>query len=195
MVFLPTLLNNLSTQAHPQKLLLKSKELGNDGHMKQATLCYPMTETSILLGKKKSRFGAGKWNGFGGKIEEGETPKCAAVRELQEECGIKTNEDALQKIGVLLFHFNNVPTFLVHAYTTTNWIGEAEETDEMAPQWHNLSTIPYKEMWKADRIWLEEALRGKKVAANIHFLTKGVPGKDPEEFDRIEYDETLWSEE
>ena len=34
----------------------------------------------ILLGLKKRGFGVGKWNGFGGKVEPGETIPQAAAR-------------------------------------------------------------------------------------------------------------------
>ena len=34
----------------------------------------------ILLGLKKRGFGVGKWNGFGGKLEKGETPLDSAHR-------------------------------------------------------------------------------------------------------------------
>ena len=43
---------------------------------------------SVLLGMKKRGFGVGKWNGFGGKVENGETVFDGAMRELQEECSI-----------------------------------------------------------------------------------------------------------
>lgn len=36
---------------------------------------------SVLLGWKKRGFGAGKWNGFGGKLEEGETMLECAKRQ------------------------------------------------------------------------------------------------------------------
>ena len=39
----------------------------------------------MLLGMKKRGFGTGKWNGFGGKVEVGETVADAAQRELEEE--------------------------------------------------------------------------------------------------------------
>ncbi len=55
-------------------------------NMKKATLCIPITRSRILLGRKKVRWGAGKLNGFGGKIEKGETPKETTIRELKEEC-------------------------------------------------------------------------------------------------------------
>jgi len=37
---------------------------------------------------KKRGFGVGKWNGYGGKLEEGESIERCATRELEEECGI-----------------------------------------------------------------------------------------------------------
>ena len=36
----------------------------------------------VLLGLKKTGFGAGKWVGLGGHIEDGEKPVSAAVREV-----------------------------------------------------------------------------------------------------------------
>ena len=42
--------------------------------MRDTTLCFPVnTAGDILLGRKKRGFGVTKWNGFGGKIETGET--------------------------------------------------------------------------------------------------------------------------
>ena len=35
--------------------------------MKPTTLCFVVTDTQILLGRKKRGFGADKMNGFGGK--------------------------------------------------------------------------------------------------------------------------------
>lgn len=37
----------------------------------------------ILLGMKKRGFGVGKWNGFGGKIEENETTEEGAKRYVE----------------------------------------------------------------------------------------------------------------
>lgn len=39
---------------------------------------------SILLGMKKRGFGKGKWNGFGGKVQNGETMlECAKRHEVK----------------------------------------------------------------------------------------------------------------
>ena len=59
---------------------------------KRLTLLLLRSNGRILLGRKKRGFGAGKANGFGGKVEVGETILQAAVREMQEECGV-TVED------------------------------------------------------------------------------------------------------
>ena len=37
------------------------------------TLCCIYNNGRILLGMKKRGFGAGRWNGFGGKVHDGET--------------------------------------------------------------------------------------------------------------------------
>jgi len=42
-----------------------------------------LNEGKIILGMKKRGFGVGRWNGFGGKVEEGETIGDAAHRELE----------------------------------------------------------------------------------------------------------------
>ena len=162
------------------------------GLMRHTTLCIPITDSEILLGKKKVRWGAGKWNGFGGKLEDGETPEEATVRELEEECGLCADKNSLEKVAITVFYFNGKAKFLMHTYLVRNWYGKPIESDEMLPQWHSLKKVPYNEMWKADSIWLEKVFNGEKVAAHVHFKIKGTPGKDEETFDRIEYDDSLW---
>lgn len=47
---------------------------------KVLTLAFIRETSRILLGLKKKGFGEGRWNGFGGKVEPGETIHEAAVR-------------------------------------------------------------------------------------------------------------------
>ena len=60
--------------------------------MKLATLCYVMKDNNTLMiyrNKKENDYHMGKWNGLGGKMENGETPEECAVREVWEEAGLK----------------------------------------------------------------------------------------------------------
>jgi 8-oxo-dGTP diphosphatase len=49
----------------------------------------PRLEHVVLIEKRRPGWQAGKHNGVGGKIEEGETPDQAMVREFREETGVE----------------------------------------------------------------------------------------------------------
>lgn len=51
----------------------------------------------VLLEKEKPDYQQGRYNLPGGKVEPGETPKDAALREFWEETGIQLNE--VEKYG------------------------------------------------------------------------------------------------
>lgn len=53
---------------------------------KLLTLVFIRNGMDILLGYKKRGFGQGKWNGFGGKLMEGESIEDAAKRLVQQAC-------------------------------------------------------------------------------------------------------------
>ena len=65
----------------------------------------------VLLGMKKRGFGLGKWNGFGGKVEPGETVPAAALRELEEEACVTAAGAELR--GKITFTFQTIPDVLV----------------------------------------------------------------------------------
>ena len=120
---------------------------------------------------KKSGFGAGRYNMFGGKCKPGEDLETAAVRELQEEAGVSTTRDMLQRRGELAFVFPSTPDWdqIVHVYVVREWTGEPQETGEMKPEWFSVSRIPYDEMWPADCHWLPQVLEGKSVTARFEY--------------------------
>lgn len=140
--------------------------------MRDTTLCFPVnTAGDILLGRKKRGFGVTKWNGFGGKIETGETFRQCAVRELWEETGMRADESDLKLVGLLDFQFVAQPEWnhLGYVYFVHRYDGIPKETEEMQPAWFNIHTLPYDEMWKGDRIWIPMILQGKKIQGTVLF--------------------------
>lgn len=136
--------------------------------MKILTLVVIYDKDKILLGMKKRGFGAGRWNGFGGKVHEGESLHDSAQRELQEEAGIIAHD--LQNRGKLLFTFENEGDDLeVNLFSANTFSGELVETDEMKPKWFKINEIPYAEMWADDPFWMPLLLSGKNITGSMHF--------------------------
>uniref|UniRef100_A0A8C3JMT2 Oxidized purine nucleoside triphosphate hydrolase n=1 Tax=Calidris pygmaea TaxID=425635 RepID=A0A8C3JMT2_9CHAR len=92
------------------------------------TLVLVVQPTRVLLGMKKRGFGAGLWNGFGGKVQLGESIEEAARRELLEESGLTV--DTLQKMGRITFEFvGNSELMDVHIFRADEFHGEPTESE------------------------------------------------------------------
>lgn len=141
--------------------------------MNDKTLVFPIYGSQVLLGMKKVRFGAGKWNGFGGAVEEGETPLDGAIRELYEEAGIKPGKIDFK--GIVKFRFSDKSEWDqdVHLYLAYDCVGEPIESDEMLPKLFPLDSVPYAEMWAGDEYWLEPLLNKNYVEALVTFNAEG----------------------
>jgi len=113
-------------------------------------------------GPQESRLCAGKYNGFGGKIENGETPALAAIRELWEECGARVALEDLRPVAYLDFRFPAQPAWdqVVHVFLAARWEGTPAESAEMAPAWFSIDKLPRQRMWQDDPHWLPRVLAG-----------------------------------
>ena len=141
--------------------------------MKKSTLCFCIKDDQALLAMKKRGFGSGKWNGYGGKVQEDETPIIAAVRELEEESGLVSDDKDLQQVALVRFYFDGNPVFECYVYQTRIWQNEPVETEEMRPQWYPISDLPFAEMWAADAKWIPLILAGEKIEAEVNFNADG----------------------
>lgn len=139
--------------------------------MTTCTLLFLRRDDEILLAMKKRGFGAGLWNGAGGKIKPSETIEQAMIRETEEEVGVTPLD--YQKVARHSFTFpagpDQIPDIAVHCFVCTKWQGTLAETEEMAPRWFKLGDIPYGEMWEDDLLWLPLVLQGKKLITSFGF--------------------------
>jgi len=135
--------------------------------MKRVTLLFLRRGDEILLALKKRGFGEGKWNGVGGKADEGESYLAAAIRECQEEIGVTPISPKL--VGKIDFHELTDPSFrhFTHVYVADKWEGEPVETEEMRPQWFKVSQLPYDKMWVDDATWYPLMLENKLFTADF----------------------------
>lgn len=110
----------------------------------------------------------GKWNGFGGKVESGETVEEAAKREVFEEVGISVAE--LEKFATAEFILPKVKEILeIHFFKAVKWSGEPQESEEMKPEWFSVDKIPFNKMWDGDKYWYPLYLAGRKFHGRFHF--------------------------
>jgi nucleoside-diphosphate-sugar epimerase/8-oxo-dGTP pyrophosphatase MutT (NUDIX family) len=133
----------------------------------RAVLCFIVREGRVLLIHKKRGLGAGKVNAPGGKLEAGETPREAAIRETQEE--ICVTPHGLEQRGILRFQFTDGYSLECTVFMASGCEGEPRETDEATPFWSPLDAVPYDAMWEDDRHWLPLALVGTSVSAFFEF--------------------------
>jgi 8-oxo-dGTP pyrophosphatase MutT (NUDIX family) len=136
--------------------------------MREVTLCLPVLgqpARAVLLGLKKRGFGRGKYVGFGGKIEEGETVAMAAARELQEETGLSVLAEGLDYVATLSFLFPARPDWdhLMHVYLAQTWQGAPTESPEVNPAWFAVERLPLGQMWDDASYWLPQILAGQRL--------------------------------
>jgi len=120
----------------------------------------------VLLGMKKRGFGVGKWNGFGGKLEPGESVEEAAIRELKEESSLEAH--SLTRRGYLVFNMSD-KLMKVHVYECVSYTGEPIESEEMRPRWFSETEIPFEDTWADDRYWLPMLLQGKSFVGRFDY--------------------------
>ena len=126
-----------------------------------ATLCYVRDRDHTLMlfrNKKPNDVHEGKWNGLGGKFINGESPEECALREIEEECGLKCSLLAMR--GILTFpQFDGQNDWLVFVFEANQFCGELIESPEGRLEWIENERLMDLNLWEGDRIflkWLDE---------------------------------------
>lgn len=96
------------------------------------------TDDRVLLAQRPAgKSMAGLWEFPGGKLDDGETPEAALIRELNEELGIDTHESCLAPIGFASHGYDDfhllMPLFVCRVWEGTPRPREGQELAWVRP--------------------------------------------------------------
>ncbi len=139
--------------------------------MKLATLCYVKKDGKTLMlyrNKKKNDYHEGKWNGLGGKFEQGETPEECAIREVKEESGLLAT--SLKLKGFITFPmFDGKDDWYVFLFVIDEFQGDLIESPEGELKWIPDEDLLKLNLWEGDRIFIPWLLGEKFFSAKFTY--------------------------
>ena len=88
----------------------------------------------LLAERPEGKIFAGYWEFPGGKIETGETPEAALVRELDEELGVDTKDSCLAPLGFVSHPYDTHHMVLL-LYVCRKWSGRPQPKEGGQLKW------------------------------------------------------------
>ena len=101
----------------------------------------------LLAQRPEGKPYAGYWEFPGGKIEPGEEPRAALVRELREELGIEVREATP---WITRGHVYTHATVRLHFFRVTSWDGEPQPLEDQAIRWQRVGAPDVSPMLPAN---------------------------------------------
>jgi len=132
-----------------------------------ATLLFVRDGERVLLIHKRRGLGAGKINAPGGRLEPGETPLQAAIREVEEEVCVTPLEP--REHGTLSFQFVDGYKLHAHVFVAHAYVGVPAATPEADPFFCAIAELPFERMWADDALWLPHVLAGQTIQGRFVF--------------------------
>lgn len=140
--------------------------------MKLATLCYVFDGNLVLMlnrNKKENDMHKGKYNGLGGKFIAGETPEECAIREIEEESGLKVINPELK--GFITFPaFDEIDDWYVFLFTANKFSGELIDSPEGTLEWIEWDKVTELPLWDGDKIFLDWLQQEKFFSAKFNYF-------------------------
>ncbi len=103
----------------------------------------------LIAQRKMGGLNGGLWEFPGGKIEHGETPEQAIIRELKEELDIETQSACLAPLSFVSHAYDKFH-LLMPLYICRKWQGEPEALEHIELKWVRANRLRDYEMIKAD---------------------------------------------
>jgi len=88
----------------------------------------------LIAQRPEGKSMAGLWEFPGGKVEPGETPEAALIRELAEELEIETKEACLAPLSFASHSYESVH-LLMPLYVCRKWQGTPQTREHKALKW------------------------------------------------------------
>jgi 8-oxo-dGTP diphosphatase len=141
--------------------------------MKLATLCYitnKKTDSTLMIHrvKKENDYHLGKWNGLGGKFEQGESPEECAIREIKEESGLTVNNITMK--GFITFPmFDGKEDWYVFLFVSDKYEGKLIDSKEGNLAWIPNEKLMEINLWDGDKIFIPWLFKDKFFSAKFNY--------------------------
>jgi len=117
--------------------------------MVSAVLLVDVDGRILLAQRPEGKSMAGLWEFPGGKVEKGETPEYALIRELNEELGIMTGADCLQPVTFASHSYDDFH-ILMPLFACRTWKGIPQGKEGQALKWVSKGDLKNYPMPAAD---------------------------------------------